>query len=572
VTGVPDHDEPTAAQALRDAAGPFGRPLRLVVRELLDGPRTVAELVAASGAPRRDVEQVLAALAADLERSGERYRLPPQQHDTYARLFDLPDLEHRRLDDVVGNRLAARPDLIELIAGLTGSRPRPDRDLDHVAATPETVVRRALWLDASYDLARTELLCIGDHDLTSLAVAACTPGARITVVDVDDRILECIDGEARRRGWAIRCVWGDFRLGLPASVQRTAGLAVTDPPYTPDGVSTFLVAALQGLADTDRGRIVLAYGYGNHQPALGVKVQQAVLDLHIAFEAILPGFNRYHGAQAIGSRSDLYVCRPTARSWRALPALVANESGRIYTHGEQSLESAAAPASQALAAAWALVPAGTPAGRTLLVGDGWAAVPGGGRVDAQRTSFGQLLARGLPPQLAGARDVHLVLDLSHAPPPWLPRLLLAVNTSRVVAVVPAGSWSPDDTALLRAKYAVDVRPGSDGRHGSDGQRGSSGRYDVLVAEATAPDRTSPSEGVVHDVLLRAHGKLGNMWREALVVAARERGGTLTKNEARAVVERSCSAPDLLGHSLIDAPRHLLERVLADVRRTAEHLG
>lgn len=31
---------------------------------------------------------------------------------------------------------------------------------------------------------------------------------------------------------------------------------------------------------------------------------------------MLPEFNRYHGAQAVGSSSDLYVLRPTPRTWR----------------------------------------------------------------------------------------------------------------------------------------------------------------------------------------------------------------------------------------------------------------
>lgn len=35
-------------------------------------------------------------------------------------------------------------------------------------------------------------------------------------------------------------------------------------------------------------------------PALGVEVQRAVHDLELAVEAILPAFNRYDGAQAVG--------------------------------------------------------------------------------------------------------------------------------------------------------------------------------------------------------------------------------------------------------------------------------
>lgn len=40
------------------------------------------------------------------------------------------------------------------------------------------------------------MLFLGDHDLTSLALALLRPGARLSVVDVDDDLLECIDRTA----------------------------------------------------------------------------------------------------------------------------------------------------------------------------------------------------------------------------------------------------------------------------------------------------------------------------------------------------------------------------------------
>ena len=87
--------------------------------------------------------------------------------------------------------LLARMD--ELIA----KAPRGRHTLDHVAATADTVVRRALLLDARFWLAGARLLCVGDHDLTSLATAMLHPGVEVTVVDVDERILAYIDDAGR---------------------------------------------------------------------------------------------------------------------------------------------------------------------------------------------------------------------------------------------------------------------------------------------------------------------------------------------------------------------------------------
>jgi N4-bis(aminopropyl)spermidine synthase len=57
------------------------------------------------------------------------------------------------------------------------------------------------------------------------------------------------------------------------------------------------------------------------------------------FEAVLPGFNAYHGAQAIGSRAALYVLRPTKRS-RKIAARRATRHA-LYTRGRQAVEARA---------------------------------------------------------------------------------------------------------------------------------------------------------------------------------------------------------------------------------------
>ena len=44
---------------------------------------------------------------------------------------------------------------------------------------------------------------------------------------------------------------------------------------------------------------------------VSLAVQGLLGELRLALEAMLPGFNRYTGAEAIGARSDLYICRPS---------------------------------------------------------------------------------------------------------------------------------------------------------------------------------------------------------------------------------------------------------------------
>ena len=57
-------------------------------------------------------------------------------------------------------------------------------------------MRRARFLHETYWLDGAHLICVGDRDLTSLAVATVSPGVQVTVVDVDERVLKV---DPRRR-------------------------------------------------------------------------------------------------------------------------------------------------------------------------------------------------------------------------------------------------------------------------------------------------------------------------------------------------------------------------------------
>ncbi|WP_311446208.1 bis-aminopropyl spermidine synthase family protein, partial [Frankia nepalensis] len=440
---------------------------------VLDG-RAVGRLTRAAGLPRRTVEEVLAALGDDVVDDpvvGPRIR--PDRAAGYRALVDSGGLAVAASADPLAGQLAARADLVATMRELIAAAPRPRADLDHVAATAETAARRALWLAATYDLAGRHVLCVGDHDLTSLAAAAVIPGLRVTVVDVDDDLLDFLDAQARARGLAVHPYFADLRFGLPPAVAGGADIAFTDPPYTPEGVALFCARGAEGLRDRERGRVLLAYGFSARTPTLGWKTQRALLDAGFVIEAMLPAFHAYDGAEAVGARADHYVCRPTTHTWRHLERSTGPLAAdlAIYTHGRSSLESvakemtepaaralrdAAVGAARPLATATATVAAARPAtapaaatdapaatGQLVFVGDAVPAGLAGGGTAARaawpvtHVRLATVLAQGLPPAARARRPVAVAADLTDDPGGWLPRLLLAVNADALAAVVRA---------------------------------------------------------------------------------------------------------------------------------------
>jgi predicted methyltransferase len=410
------------------------RPLRLVITLLSHGWQQFDELIRATAAPRRSVEEVLGALDNDLERDGKAVRIKPGETAKYARYSVIPQ---------------PGPFDAEVVAQMSA--------LDHVQATPETVLRRALWLDAQYDLSSARLLFLGDHDLTSLAVRALRPDAELTVVDLDDRVLEYVDTVSGR---SIRTLHTDLRVGLPAAVTSWADLVFSDPPYTPEGMGLFASRGIQALRAPTKGRVLLAYGYSPRHPALGAQVQRELATQGLTFEAILPDFHRFTGAQAIGSAADLYVCQPTAKAKKSR-----GTKGKIYTHGPQSVESGGTKPAllerlrevagddvEVRAADWS-VPA--PAGKTVAI------------------------------------------DLSADPGPWLLRVLLATNAERLAVLLPNAHPDLGDaesqqslSKLVSGKYTLRfLRSTPDNKHA------------IVTADAVE----SPAE-----LLTKAHARLGNL--------------------------------------------------------------
>jgi hypothetical protein len=492
------HSPIDAVRARLSEAGAGAGPLRDVLALLLDGPTSLDDLIRRTAVPRRTVEELLQAAGPDVEGDQRGYRLTGAARQRYRAEFGVDDLPA----DESGEFDAQHDQVRQFI----DSAPRPKSELDHVSATPATVLARARWMRENYDLRGARVLCLGDHDLTSLALALVDPAAEVTVVDLDERVLAHIDTVAAERGLAVRTLHADFRFGLPPGVEGWADLVFTDPPYTPEGVGLFAARAARCCAGP-AARILLAYGYSDRAPALGLKVQQQLLKVGLVFEAIHPSFHRYAGAQAIGSASDLYVCQPTSQARK----LDARRAPGIYTRGPQAVESGGE-----------LTPAEV------------------GEV------FGEPVGKLHEPDWSKPAKSPAVFDLTADPGPWLLRMLLACNGKRAAFLV--GNNHPDITSadaqrgladLVGAKFALRFQrstPDSD--------------HALVLAESTS------DESAAARLLDRAHGKLGNTWREALIATS---GGT--KRTAAEHVRARAPRSDDLDLRLIDLPRHRIEAVL-----------
>jgi hypothetical protein len=387
-----------------------------------------------------------------------------------------------------------------------------------------------------------------------LAVGLVAPEAELSVVDIDEPILDYVAGSAARLALPLTTAWADLRLALPPSLVGSADLVFTDPPYTTEGMRLFLTRALEALRPTGHERLAFCFGTGERHLVKALEVQGLLGDLRLALEAMLPGFNRYDGAEAIGARSDLYICRPTkgakvgectsTRSRR--PKGAKASAARIYTRGPAAEEASAPPVPAPVRAA-ALAAAGE--GPVLLVGDGWsdAAVP---LPDFfQRVASWATAARPGPFPFKGTPVINTHPDHGGA----ALRTLLLAAPERAVLIVPRRNLPEPD--LLDAAYEIDPVP--------TGPGGDPAVISVTRHNRAAPD---PAEAVRRHILLHPGAKIVNAWRDALLAIARDAGQPTTKNEARARIAADTLPPSLRRLRTWELPLSLLRLLTGEIGR------
>lgn len=538
-----------AYQALQQTWGlEFGRICTLISQ--LDTWHTQDQLVDAHGLSHRSVGQILTQLENWLEQDADRYRLAPQHFDSFRAEFK----PQAQATDPHTAAAQTHPQLGQLRQILT-TRPKPDHHLDHVAATPETLLKRALFIGATYDITAGEVLCLGDHDLTSLALALVDPGLAIAVVDIDERLLAFIDKIARERGWNIKTYFADFRLELPQSLATRFDLVFTDPPYSPAGVKLFLQRGIAALKDHPYARLLLAYGFGEQHPGLGYKVQTVLHELRLVSEAILPYFNHYHGARAIGAQSALYVLRPTRRSRPAAERIAA--AANIYTHGRNS--AAAAPEQADAQTPIHLAPQIAPdwqANETIIIGESWPqdVWPGAKRID---------LATYLAACRSGdqPRSHNIALQLHPYFDSYCIRLLLTAQAESLLIVVHSRHSKLFDIdtplhLLIGCKYRLVDKTAKQ-------------NVAWITLEKVPTPRASAAPFLLRYLADHAKARLGNAWREALISWHKSQGTNLSKNQARELISQSAMGSAYGQHYLTEMPIHLLFELAEEIELTVK---
>lgn len=227
---------------------------------------------------------------------------------------------------------------VDTIERYLATMPTVDVTLDQAFPTAETSVRRALYLYQSGALEGRRVILLGDDDLMSVSAAllARSLGSdrlarRITVLELDPRILEVLEGASEREGLGLEIRPHDLRDPLPKDLRGEFDVFETDPPYTRSGVRLFVSRGVEALAPGRGLQGFLSLGARDPDEHLGI--HRDLLEMGLVLTDLIPSFNEYQGSSLLGGTSQILRLETTLETAPALAGERYEEA--IYT-GESS--------------------------------------------------------------------------------------------------------------------------------------------------------------------------------------------------------------------------------------------
>ncbi len=224
--------------------------------------------------------------------------------------------------------------LAEKYTDLYENRPTVDVTIDQAKGTPETAFRRAVLCLKREFLIGKKILCVGDDDLVSIALAlllkhlGCAgAGSEICVFDVDERFLSYIESLAAAHRLPIRCVKIDLKDPLPLPYANYFDTFFTDPPYTTGGIALFLSRGISALKKTSGAEIF--FSFGNKPIADTLAMQKMFSDMGLIVAEMLRDFNEYEGASLYGGVSQMLILQTTDDT---APLIESQYEDDLYTY------------------------------------------------------------------------------------------------------------------------------------------------------------------------------------------------------------------------------------------------
>lgn len=172
------------------------------------------------------------------------------------------------------------------------NRPPAVHQYDQGYVTPENSFARVALADSRGDLRSKTVIVLGDDDLMSIALALSGLPKKVTILEIDERVVNFIKDVSNRYNLNIDVRLHDLRKPLPEDVVGNYDTFFTDPPETVEAIKAFVG---RGAATLKGPRSVGYFGVTRRESSLDKwrKIQKVLLDMGLVITDLLHNFNEY---------------------------------------------------------------------------------------------------------------------------------------------------------------------------------------------------------------------------------------------------------------------------------------
>lgn len=212
-------------------------------------------------------------------------------------------------------------EIFQILNPIFEERPSVDTTYDQSKNTVETAIQRAGFFYEKGSLEGKHVLFIGDDDFTSVSVGLLSKiffpndeitliPKSITVVDIDDRVLDEIRAVFEKYKISVQCIHYDLRKSVPSELLHKYDTIITDPPYSINGLRLFLSRAISFMNPEKNKDLFLSFAH--RSPDQTLQIQLVLTKLGLSVIEILPRFNKYEGSEILGNETQLFHLKTTS--------------------------------------------------------------------------------------------------------------------------------------------------------------------------------------------------------------------------------------------------------------------
>ena len=172
------------------------------------------------------------------------------------------------------------------------NRPPAIHCFDQGYVTPENSFARVALADDRGDLRGKKVCVLGDDDLMSIALALTGLPEKVTILEIDERLINFIKEVSDKYDLNIDARVHDLIEPLPEDVVGAYDTFFCDPPETVEAIKAFVG---RGVATLKSERCAGYFGVTRRESSLDKwrKIQKVLLDMGLVITDLLHNFNEY---------------------------------------------------------------------------------------------------------------------------------------------------------------------------------------------------------------------------------------------------------------------------------------